>query len=91
MLRKLTARQTEWLQCFQRLLVEKRRPPTCREWSAAMGCGVHGIGQNGHPAEVLERKGYIERDSAKARGRRLKVFVLGPSEESGLQGGTGTE
>lgn len=68
-MKDLTARQREVLDFIHLSIYGNGRPPTLREIGIALGIGSTN-GVNDHLL-ALERKGYIKRDMATARGIRL--------------------
>jgi repressor LexA len=71
---KLTDRQRQVFDCIQRLIAEKGYPPSIREIGRATAIrSTNGVSEH---LAALERKGWIERDDARARGIRVTGGTL---------------
>jgi len=64
----LTERQRAVLECIQTFLKERGLPPTVREIGEQLGLDPHAVHDH---LKALERKGYVKRESTKARSLRL--------------------
>ncbi|MBI3988690.1 MAG: repressor LexA [candidate division NC10 bacterium] len=64
----LTERQQAVLECIQAFVKERGLPPTVREIGERLGLDPHAVHDH---LKALERKGYVKRESAKARSIRL--------------------
>ena len=65
----LTDRQRQVFDCIQRSIAEKGYPPSFREIGRAVGIrSTNGVAEH---LAAIERKGWIERDDARARGIRI--------------------